>query len=236
MWWRFLTFCVLVTLVLFVVLSCIHGRPVIHLFFHRCCGEDIENDQVIFENFGNNFLRERLVGADLIVVDNDSFVSDKDAEEAMALLRDKLNVHDPRSRINVTLITILPGNDTDEFDDSGEATTKRNGDFVGVNVFGDDVLSELDINEIRGVSKPETDEIPSANVESEEASWKVTKEFIDASISEIRELNKNISKEILAQLEKQKELAIKQDFIDSDFKEELTTIANSASVVEISEK
>ena len=81
MWCRFLTFCILVTLILFIVLSCIYKRPVLHLFFHRCCGDDIENDQVIFENFGNNFLRERLI-------DNTTYVY----EDFM------INTHDPKSR------------------------------------------------------------------------------------------------------------------------------------------
>lgn len=51
------------------------------MFFHRCCSDDIENDQVIFENFGNNFLRERLI-------DDTTYVY----EEIV------LNTHDPRSR------------------------------------------------------------------------------------------------------------------------------------------
>lgn len=44
-----------------MVLSCTHGRPVIHLYFRRCCANDIENDQVIFENIEDNILRERLI-------------------------------------------------------------------------------------------------------------------------------------------------------------------------------
>lgn len=113
MWWRFLTFCFLVCVVLFIVLSCIHGRPVIHLFFHRCCEEDIENDQVIYENFGNNFLRERLVGGDIVVLDNDSFVSSDEVNEVIAIMRKKVNVHDLKSRAS---------------EDSGEMTTQRNGE------------------------------------------------------------------------------------------------------------
>lgn len=98
MWWRFVTFCLLVTLVLFIVLSCIQGRPALHLFFHRCCEENIENDQVIFENFGNNFLRERLVGADILEVDNGTLFPSEEVEEVMEKLRKMINVHDPNSR------------------------------------------------------------------------------------------------------------------------------------------
>lgn len=96
MWCRFITFCVLVCLVLFIVLSCLYGRPVFHLFFHRCCGDDIENDHVIFENFGNNFLKERLVGADIVEVDepdindvinDDLDVSTVESETEMTTLR-----------------------------------------------------------------------------------------------------------------------------------------------------
>ncbi|CAG9568547.1 unnamed protein product [Danaus chrysippus] len=86
-----------VTIVLMVVLSCIYRRPVIHLFFHRCCGDDIENDQVIFENFGNNFLRERLIGAEIVEVDNatlyDDEVDDLSNKEFIT------NVHDPVQRL-----------------------------------------------------------------------------------------------------------------------------------------
>lgn len=92
MWWRFLVFCLLVTLTLFIVLSCIQGKPVIHLFFHRCCEENIENDQVIFENFGNNYLRERLVGAEII-----EEVNGTSTEESVEMI-ESLNVHDPRFR------------------------------------------------------------------------------------------------------------------------------------------
>lgn len=99
MWWRYITFCVLVTLILFIVLSCIQGRPVLHLFFQRCCEENIENDPVIFENFGNNFLRERLVGADILEVDNRTLFPAEEAEDVMEKLREvMMNVHDPRSR------------------------------------------------------------------------------------------------------------------------------------------
>uniref|UniRef100_A0A2H1W6F7 SFRICE_014002 n=1 Tax=Spodoptera frugiperda TaxID=7108 RepID=A0A2H1W6F7_SPOFR len=70
MWLRFLTFCVLVSLVLIAVLSTIYGRPVINIFFRRCCTDDIENDQTIFANLNDNFLRERLV-SDGIFSDGD---------------------------------------------------------------------------------------------------------------------------------------------------------------------
>ncbi|XP_059044978.1 uncharacterized protein LOC131849972 [Achroia grisella] len=99
MWWRILTFCVLVTLVLFVVLSCIQDRPVVNLFFRRCCEDNIENDQLIFENFGGNFLKERLVGFD--TVDNSSMVSKEDIEEFI----EKLNVHNPGDRTRLELDT-----------------------------------------------------------------------------------------------------------------------------------
>lgn len=96
MWLRFLTFCILVTLVLIAVLSAIYGRPVINVFFRRCCNEDIENDQTIFANLDNNFLRERLV--------SDGFFSDDDyveirevnatdrGEEDIDLIGDRTNV------------------------------------------------------------------------------------------------------------------------------------------------
>lgn len=92
MWWRFLVFCLLVTLTLFIVLSCIHGKPVLHLFFHRCCEDNIENDQVIFENLGNNFLRERLVAE--IIED----LNGTSSEEMLETISDIFNVHDPRFR------------------------------------------------------------------------------------------------------------------------------------------
>lgn len=69
MWLRFLTFCVLVSLILIAVLSTIYGRPVINIFFKRCCGNDIENDHGIFENFNENSLMERLV-SDVIIYDD----------------------------------------------------------------------------------------------------------------------------------------------------------------------
>ncbi|OWR50344.1 hypothetical protein KGM_206574 [Danaus plexippus plexippus] len=96
MWCRFFTFCVLVTIVLMVVLSCIYRRPVIHLFFHRCCADDIENDQVIFENFGNNFLRERLVGAEIVEVDNATLYDDEVDSSNKEFIT---NVHDPVQRL-----------------------------------------------------------------------------------------------------------------------------------------
>ncbi|XP_047539379.1 uncharacterized protein LOC125072742 [Vanessa atalanta] len=95
---RVLTFCVLVTIVLFVVLSCLYRRPVYHLFFHRCCGEDIENDQVIFENFGNNFLRERLIGAEIVEVDNSTLYGPDDDFADIEDVKLITNVHDPESR------------------------------------------------------------------------------------------------------------------------------------------
>ncbi|CAG5052483.1 unnamed protein product [Parnassius apollo] len=98
MWWRFLAFCVLVSLVLFVVLSSIYGRPVVHLFFHRCCEEDIENDQVIFENFGNNFLRERLVATDVIEMENVTLFPMENIEQVLDGMRKLINVHDPETR------------------------------------------------------------------------------------------------------------------------------------------
>ncbi|KAG6451766.1 hypothetical protein O3G_MSEX007331 [Manduca sexta] len=93
MWWRYLTFCLLVTLILFIVISCIQGRPVLHLFFHRCCTEDIENDQVIFENLGDNFLRERLVGDESIFGGNKSY-----KEVEVVEIWKIVNVHDPGTR------------------------------------------------------------------------------------------------------------------------------------------
>lgn len=65
------------------------------MFLHRCCEEDIENDQVIFENFGNNFLRERLVGAEIMEEVNGTS-EDNDFSESF-------NVHDPRFR-NITIV------------------------------------------------------------------------------------------------------------------------------------
>lgn len=98
MWWRFLAFCVLVTLVLVVVLTCVYGRPVVHLFFHRCCGEDIENDQVIFENFGDNFLRERLIGTDALNAEDTTAFPFEEVEKVIDGMRRLINVHDPTTR------------------------------------------------------------------------------------------------------------------------------------------
>lgn len=93
MWWRFFTFCVLVTFIIFVVVTAVYGKPVIHLFFHRCCGDDIENDQVIFENFGNNFLKERLVGGDIIEADNDTLFQEN--IERIDDISEVLSINDP---------------------------------------------------------------------------------------------------------------------------------------------
>ncbi|CAH2098478.1 unnamed protein product [Euphydryas editha] len=99
MWCRVLTFCVLVTIILLVVLSCLYGRPVYHLFFHRCCSDDIENDQVIFENFGNNFPRERLIGADIMEVDNTTLYDPEEAQAVLEDIKSVFNVHDPGTRV-----------------------------------------------------------------------------------------------------------------------------------------
>lgn len=112
MWWRFITFCVLVTFVLFVVLSCIYGRPALHLFFHRCCEDDIENDQVIFENFGNNFLRERLVGNSDVGNDNSSFVSESEMNDLVEAMAEMINVHNLELRRTATSKGILYEEDT----------------------------------------------------------------------------------------------------------------------------
>lgn len=126
MWWRFLIFCVLVTIILFIVLSSIHGRPVTHFFFQRCCEENIENDKMIFEDFGNtNTLRERLVGDEILYPDNSSFVSEEDVKEVIKVMKDKLNVHDPKSRINLTLIELLQDEVLSEDETSGEFITER---------------------------------------------------------------------------------------------------------------
>lgn len=126
MWWRFLIFCVLVTIILFIVLSSIHGRPVTHFFFHRCCEENIENDKMIFEDFGNtNTLRERLIGEEILFLDNSSFVSEEDVKEVIKVMREKLNVHDPKSRVNITLIELIQDEVLSENDESGEYTTER---------------------------------------------------------------------------------------------------------------
>lgn len=101
MWWRFLTFCILVCIILFVVMSCIHGRPVVHLLYHKCYQDDA-NGQVVFEHVDSNFLRERLVGVfndDTNTTDVNSIVNEEEEiDEIMVVLRGKLNVHDPRSR------------------------------------------------------------------------------------------------------------------------------------------
>lgn len=81
MWLRFLTFCILVTLVLIAVLSTIYGRPVINIFFRRCCNEDIENDQAIFTNLNENFLRERLVSDGMFSSDDYVEIRDVNATE-----------------------------------------------------------------------------------------------------------------------------------------------------------
>lgn len=126
MWWRFLIFCILVTIILFIVLSSIHGRPVTQSFFHRCCEENIENDKMIFEDFGNtNTLRERLIGEGILFLDNSSFVSEEDVQEVINVMRDKFNVHDPKSRVNSTLIEVIQDEVLNENEASGEFTTKR---------------------------------------------------------------------------------------------------------------
>lgn len=126
MWWRFLIFCVLVTIILFIVLSSIHGRPVTHFFFHRCCEENIENDKMIFEDFGNtNTLRERLVGDEILYPDNSSFVSEEDVKDVIKVMKDKLNVHDPKSRVNLTLIELIQDEVLSEDETSGEFITER---------------------------------------------------------------------------------------------------------------
>ncbi|KAG7296747.1 hypothetical protein JYU34_020680 [Plutella xylostella] len=129
MWWRILTFCVLVCLILFVVLSCIHGRPVVHLFFQRCCEETIENDNVLFENYGNNYLKERLIGIDLIIEDgNETLVREKELDEIIDHLREKMNVHDPSSRSVVLYddndIKNVTNSNVEDSGGSAEVTTK----------------------------------------------------------------------------------------------------------------
>jgi hypothetical protein len=79
-----------------VVLSYIHGRPVAHLFFKRCCEDGIENEEVIFERFSDNLLRERLMASD-VIESNGTFVSSDMDAEVLDMIR-KLNVHDPSSR------------------------------------------------------------------------------------------------------------------------------------------
>ncbi|GBP39406.1 hypothetical protein EVAR_95858_1 [Eumeta japonica] len=101
LWWRFLIFCVLVTITLFVVVGCIRGRPVVHVFFNRCCEDSIENDPKLFENFRNNFLMERLVSFEAIDGrSNNTVVSYEkgDVVKLMDELRTKFNVHDPFQR------------------------------------------------------------------------------------------------------------------------------------------
>ncbi|KAI8423499.1 hypothetical protein MSG28_012612 [Choristoneura fumiferana] len=113
MWWRFLTFCVLLLIILFIVLSCIQGRPVIGLFFHRCCEDEIENHQTIYENFGTNFfMRERLV-ADFRN-DTDVIEANDDAVEMIAAMSDIFDVHDPKTRVNIQDYEIEEINDKND--------------------------------------------------------------------------------------------------------------------------
>lgn len=58
-------------------------------------------------------MRERLVGGDIVVLDNDSFVSSDEVNEVIAIMRKKVNVHDLKSRAS---------------EDSGEMTTQRTGE------------------------------------------------------------------------------------------------------------
>lgn len=60
----------------------------------------------MFENFGNNFLRERLVGADIIEVDNSTLYDPEEAEAVFEDIKSVFNVHDPGTRI-VTETTIM---------------------------------------------------------------------------------------------------------------------------------
>lgn len=94
MWWRFIIFCFLVSFILFVVLNYLHDRPVVHFkFFKRD-----PDEQIVFEKFKDNFLKERLVAFEF-EADNGTFVpEDVDIEEVIEVMRAKLNVHDPDSR------------------------------------------------------------------------------------------------------------------------------------------
>ncbi|XP_068623958.1 O-acyltransferase like protein-like [Battus philenor] len=133
MWWRFLAFCVLVSLVLFIVLSCVYGRPVVHLFFHRCCEENIENDQVIFENFGNNFLRERLVGAEEL--GNGTFL--ENIEKAIDGIGQLMNVHNPSTRdLYDDLVEELNLDNTDEMVYESTTEIERH-EYIGRNAARD---------------------------------------------------------------------------------------------------
>ncbi|KAJ2937812.1 hypothetical protein O0L34_g18594 [Tuta absoluta] len=167
MWWRFLTFCVLVTFVLFVVLSCILGRPVIYLFFHRCCEDDIENDQVIFENFENNYLREKLVGVHIVEENSDEAASDSEVEDVIEAIKTKLNVHDPKTRVELDIlkendnetsselvlkVTELDNEITSVINETGKENTTFNDQLsdsqeIEGKLSKNNVLSELDSDE-----------------------------------------------------------------------------------------
>lgn len=81
---------------------------------------------MIFEDFGNtNTLRERLISEDILFLDNSSFASEEDVQEIVNIMRDKLNVHDPKSRANLTLIELMQDEILSDNEGSGEFTTNR---------------------------------------------------------------------------------------------------------------
>lgn len=103
------------SLVLIAVLSTIYGRPVINVFFRRCCNDDIENDQTIFANLDNNFLRERLV-SDGIFSDDDYVevreVNLTDSDEDIDLIGDRTNSDDD-IEVNSDRTNVMVDNLTD---------------------------------------------------------------------------------------------------------------------------
>lgn len=136
---RFVGFWVLVSLILLIVFSSIIGRPVLQLYFRRCCEEDIENDHVIFENLGNNFLRERLISSpDMLQVDEDNYliadlVNKEPIEnqnynkrfEVKATSKPVVNVHDITSRYKDDALTQK---------ENYESTDEETDDTVGVHI------------------------------------------------------------------------------------------------------
>ncbi|KAL0810709.1 hypothetical protein ABMA28_010033 [Loxostege sticticalis] len=123
MWWRFLTF--------------------LTLFFKRCCDDGIENDQVVFESFSNNYLKERLIAVD-IVFDNGTFVpEDVDIREVIEDLREKLNVHDPNHREKIDQFE----ENFKGLEDFGEEMTDAK-----ANTLEDDAINVVETNEIANKS------------------------------------------------------------------------------------
>ncbi|KPJ03926.1 hypothetical protein RR46_01878 [Papilio xuthus] len=121
MWWRFLAFCVLVSLVLFILISCIYGRPVVHLSLNRCC----DNDQIAFENFGDNVLSERYIKSDSLGMENSTIIALDNIEKMIDNIRQLVNVHNPSTRdlYDELVEELVSSNAEDGFLDSSTEVT-----------------------------------------------------------------------------------------------------------------